>query len=133
MDDFKRSIFVSVRHPLLGVGLGNYILFSNTNHATHNSYTQVSSELGLIALVLYVLFQIAPLKELRKVALETSDTRRKSRYYYLAVGLEASLIGFMVASFFASVAFLWYVYFLVGYAVCLVRLYQASDENLLVS
>lgn len=133
IDDLKRSVFISVRHPLLGVGLGNYVLFSNTNHATHNSYTQVSSELGLAAMLIYVLFQIAPLKELRKVTRETSDTRRKSHYYYLAVGLEASLIGYMVASFFASVAFLWYVYFLVGYAVCLVRLYKASDENLLVS
>lgn len=132
-DDFKRSILISLRHPLLGVGLGNYILFSNSNHATHNSYSQVSSEIGFAAMVIYILFQIAALKELRNVSRETSGNRRKSHYYYLAVGLEASLIGFMVGSFFASVAFLWYVYFLVGYASCLVRLYRASDEHILVS
>ncbi|HEY6119602.1 MAG TPA: hypothetical protein VIV66_06575, partial [Pyrinomonadaceae bacterium] len=51
----------------------------------------------------------------------------KSRFHYLAIGLEASLIGYMVSSFFASVAFLWYVYYLIGYSVCLRRLYLASE------
>ena len=129
LDDLKRSLFISAHHPLLGVGMSNYILFSNSNHATHNAYTQVSSELGVIAMVIYVLFLIAPITRLRKIERETRDLRDEARYYYLAVGLEASLIGYMVASFFASVAFLWYVYFLVGYAVCLRRLYYASDKD----
>ncbi len=128
-DDLKRSLYVSIRHPLFGVGLENYVLYSNTNHASHNAYTQVSSELGAVAMIVYILFLISPLGALRKISRETSDSRRKSHYYYLAVGLEASLIGYMVASFFASVAFLWYVYFLVGYAICLRRLYYASDES----
>jgi hypothetical protein len=42
------------------------------------------------------------------------------------VGLQASLIGYMVSSFFASTAYLWYVYYLVGYAVCLRRMYEAE-------
>jgi hypothetical protein len=129
LDDLKRSLFISAHHPLLGVGMSNYILFSNSNHATHNAYTQVSSELGATAMVIYVLFLIAPITKLRKIERETHDLRHKSPYYYLAIGLEASLIGYMVASFFASVAFLWYAYFLVGYAVCLRRLYYVSGEN----
>jgi hypothetical protein len=32
----------------------------------------------------------------------------------------------MFSSFFASVAYLWYVYYLVGYAVCLRRIYEAE-------
>jgi len=131
LDDLKRSIFITLHHPLLGVGMENYILFSNSNHATHNSYTEVSSELGLIAFLLYVLFQIAPLRGLAKITRATSNSRRESHCYYLSVGLAASIIGYMVASFFASVSFLWYVYFLVGYAVCLRRLYEASDEHVL--
>ena len=129
LDDLKRSLFISAHHPLLGVGMSNYILFSNSNHATHNAYTQVSSELGATAMVIYVLFLIAPITKLRKIERETHDLRHKSPYYYLAIGLEASLMGYMVASFFASVAFLWYAYFLVGYAVCLRRLYYVSGED----
>ncbi len=35
----------------------------------------------------------------------------------------------MVASFFASVAYLWYIYYLVAYSVCLRRIYQAAIER----
>jgi putative inorganic carbon (HCO3(-)) transporter len=126
-DDLKRSIFIAVRHPLFGVGMGNYVLYSNKEHASHNAYTQVASELGLTAFVIYVLFQIAAIKDLRRITRETAAKGPNSRYHYLAIGLEASLVGYMVSSFFASVAFLWYVYYLVGYAVCLRRLHAASE------
>jgi hypothetical protein len=43
------------------------------------------------------------------------------------VGLEASLIAYMVASFFLSVAYTWYVFYLVGFAVSLRRIYE--DET----
>ena len=45
----------------------------------------------------------------------------QTRFYYLSIGLQASLVGFMVSSFFGAVAYQWYVYYLVGYAVCLHR------------
>jgi O-antigen ligase len=126
-DDLKRSLLVSARHPLFGIGIGNYMFRSNRGLATHNAYTQVSSELGITALVLYVLFIITPLKRLRVIEKRHFDPDVKTRYYYLAVCLQASLVGYMVSSFFASVAFLWYVYYLVGLAVCLIRLYEIEQ------
>jgi len=72
------------------------------------------------------LFLITPLKHLRRIGRETSGTRRTSGIFYMAAGLEASLFGYMVASFFLSVAYLWYVYYLVGYAICFRRIYEAS-------
>jgi O-antigen ligase len=129
-DDLKRSLFISLRHPLLGVGMDNYILYSNTDHATHNAYTQVSAEMGLAALAFYVMFIVAPFKRLRRIERETSVAARRSRFYYLAAGLQASLVGYMIASFFASVAYVWYIYYLVSYAVCLQRIYEASPEAL---
>ena len=80
----------------------------------------------MAALVFYVLFMITPIRRMKRVENETFGVKDKSRFYYLSIGLQASLIGYMVASFFASVAFLWYVYYIVGYAVCMSRLY--SDE-----
>jgi putative inorganic carbon (HCO3(-)) transporter len=128
-DELKRSIFIASRHPLLGVGMDNYILYSNTDHASHNAYTQVASELGIGAMIIYLLFQVLPLRELRRISRETFLSRRSSHFYYLAIGLEASLVGYMVSSFFGSVAFLWYGYYIVGYSVCFKRLYTASGEN----
>jgi len=126
-DDLKRSIVVALHHPLFGVGLNNYPLFSNHDLASHNAYTQVAAELGLPALVFYLLFMITPLKHLWEIERATSLNRKNSRFFYLTVGLEASLIGYMVSSFFASVAYLWYVYYLVAYAICLRRLYETQS------
>ncbi len=125
-----RSLYIAIRHPLLGIGMGNYAPeMSYRGLVTHNSYTQVAAEMGVAALVCYTMFIVTPLKKLGQIARETFETRRDSHYYYLAIGLQAALIGYMVCSFFASVAYLWYVYYLVAYAVCLRRLYESETGN----
>ena len=126
-DDLKRSLLVTARHPLFGIGIGNFMFRSNRALATHNSYTQVSSELGIPALILYVLFIITPFKRLRAIERRHATNNGKTRFYYLAVGMQASLVGYMVCSFFASVAFLWYVYYLVALGLCLARLYEIEQ------
>jgi hypothetical protein len=50
----------------------------------------------------------------------------------LTVGLQASLVAYMVSSFFLSVSFNWYVFYLVGYAVCLRRLYESETGKVVV-
>jgi hypothetical protein len=128
-----RSLYVAIRHPLLGIGMGNYSReMSYRGLVTHNSYTQVGAEMGMAALVCYTMFIVAPLRKLGQIGRETSKARSNSNYYYLAVGLQASLLGYMVCSFFASVAYLWYVYYLVGYAVCLRRLYESETGKAVV-
>lgn len=121
-----RSIIVSIYHPLLGVGMDNFHIVSLHEKVSHNAYTQVSAEMGMAALALYVLFMWSSLKRLRRIELETVESKKEERVHYMAVALQASLVGYMVCSFFASVAYLWYVYYLVGYALCLHRLYEAE-------
>jgi hypothetical protein len=128
-----RSLYVAIRHPLLGIGMGNYSReMSYRGLVTHNSYTQVGAEMGMAALVCYTMFIVGPLRKLGQIGRETSKARSNSNYYYLAVGLQASLLSYMVCSFFASVAYLWYVYYLVGYAVCLRRLYESETGKAVV-
>jgi putative inorganic carbon (HCO3(-)) transporter len=124
-----KSLVVAAANPLLGVGMNNFHILSIHEAVTHNAYTQVAAEMGLTALVLYVLFIITPIKKLRQIENETFTTRAGSRFYYLAVGLQASLFGYIVSSFFASVAYQWYVYYLVGYAVALRRIYAAAARD----
>ena len=122
--ELKRSIYLTLTHPIFGLGMDNFVVFSNTEHATHNAYTQVASEIGLPAAVVYVLFLIAAYKRLRRIG-HPKDFEKKHRLIpYLAIGLQASMIGYMVISFFASVAYLWYVYYLVAYGICVSRLYE---------
>jgi len=124
-----RSVLVMLRHPLLGVGMHNFHNVSIREQVSHNAYTQIGAEMGIVALIFYVLFMLASLKRMRQIERETFESRAQQRIYYLAVGLQASLIGYMVCSFFVSVAYLWYIYYLVGYALCLHRLYEAKGAG----
>jgi O-antigen ligase len=125
-----RSIKVAIANPVFGVGMGNFHIVSIGELVSHNAYTQVAAEMGLAAMVIYIMFILAPFKALRVMENETFEDRRASHFYYLAVGLQASLVAYMVSSFFASVAYQWYVYYLVGYSVCLRRLYKAEKKAL---
>jgi len=127
-----RSIYVALRHPLLGIGMGNYQPnMSYKGLVTHNSYTQVAAEMGMTALVLYTAFIVRPLRKLASIARETFADRKDSHFYYLALGLQASLLVYMVSSFFLSVAYAWNIYYLVGYAVCFRRIYESSTGKVL--
>lgn len=124
-----KSIKVALQHPLFGIGMGNFHIVSIHEHVSHNSYTQVAAEMGMAAAALYTLFIVTPLRRLWQIERETFNERRKSHFYYLTVGLQASLFAYMVSSFFASVAYQWYVYYLVAYAICLRRIYDIEHKE----
>lgn len=121
-----RSLNTALHNPVFGVGMGNFHIVSIRELVSHNAYTQVAAEMGLAALVFYFLFMWTPLRRLRVIERETFDARRDSNFYYLAIGLQGALVAYMVSSFFGSVAYQWYVYYLVGYAVALRRIYEAE-------
>jgi O-antigen ligase len=116
-------VVVALRYPITGVGMGNFYYRGAHDQVSHNAYTQVASEMGLAAFVIYVMFLVTPIRRLRRVERETFAEKGRARFYYLSIGLQASIVGYMVSSFFASVAHLWYVYYIVGYSLCLRRLY----------
>lgn len=125
----KRSILVALRYPLFGVGIGNFHHKSFQELGTHNAYTQVASETGIPAMIAYIIFLVHPLRKLRLMEREMYERNETSRFYYLAIGLQASLVGYMVSSFFAAVAYQWYIYYIVGYAIALRRVYYLEQEQ----
>jgi len=119
-----RSVWVAITSPFLGVGIGNLRIVLIHDQVSHNAYTQVGGDMGLIALGLYIALMIIPFRRLKAIESETANEEVHSRYYYLSVGLQASIVAYMVSSFFLSVAYEWYIYFLVAYAVSLRRIYS---------
>jgi O-antigen ligase len=124
----QRSILVTLRYPVFGVGIGNFHYKSFQELGTHNAYTQVSSEMGVVAMVVYMMFLIYPYRRLKEIEKATDGQKKDRFYYYLSIGLQAGLIGYMVASFFAAVAYQWYIYYLVGYAIAIRRIYLAHTQ-----
>lgn len=124
-----RSLLVTARNPW-GIGIGNFTIVGIRSHDTHNAFTQVSAELGLLGLAAYMIFIISPYRKLRAIERTLFDSKEHGWYYYLAIGLQASIIGYLVASFFASVAYNWFIYYLIAYAVAFRRTYMLEHGPL---
>jgi len=123
------SLLVTLRNPL-GIGLGNFPIVGDHNQQSHNAYTQVSSELGWLAFIAYLILLVSPYRKLGAVVRQLKVQGEFSWTYYLSIGVQASLAGYMTASFFGSVAYNWYLYFPVAFAVCLRRMHTIRSATL---
>jgi O-antigen ligase len=124
----KQSILVTLRNPM-GIGIGNFPVVGLRNLQTHNAFTQVSSELGWLAFAAYLILLISPIKKLNAIERRMFAAEDFSWIYYLSIGVQASIIGYMVSSFFGPIAYNWFVYYPIAYAVCLRRLYQLGETE----
>lgn len=126
---FWRSLAVTAQHPLFGVGPGNFVIVSGVWRVAHNSFTELSAEGGLPALILFILLFWRAFVNVRKTQLLA---RGQAEEILLAGALRASLGGFVVAALFASVEYLFFPYFLVAYTSALyaIAAKQASHEQL---
>jgi len=118
----ERSIVVTLRNPW-GIGIGNFPIVGIQNLVSHNAYTQVSAELGILGLILYLIFIISPFRKLGAIERTLAKREEFDWFYYLSIGLQASIVGYLVSSFFASVAYNWFIYYLIAYAVAFRRIY----------
>ena len=120
---FWRSIEVTKEHPLFGVGPGNFDQVSGQWHTTHNSFTLMSSEGGIPAVILYVLILWCGFRNLSAIK---RLARGKSESMLLARALFASLVGYVVGSTFLSVAYGFFPYILVAYTTALFSIARKS-------
>lgn len=119
----ERSIIVTLRNPW-GIGIGNFPIVGIRNLVSHNAYTQVSAELGLLGLLAYLVFMLSPFRKLGAIERTQFEKNETDWFFYLAIGLQASIVAYLIGSFFASVAYNWFIYYLIAYAVAFRRVYQ---------
>jgi putative inorganic carbon (hco3(-)) transporter len=131
---FWRSIHVTMEHPLFGIGAGNFDSISGNWHDPHNSYTQMSSEGGMPAFILYIVILWCGFENV------TAAKRRaggRPKLKVLADALRASMFGFMAGSYFGSDCYQFFPYFLIAYTTALLWIARKSAahfrEQLLVS
>src|SRR5208282_4132573 len=121
-----KSLVVTAQHPLFGVGAGNFQVVSGMWHETHNSYTQMSSEAGLPALILYLMILWRAFANVGQATQRASAGKEELLW---ARALRASLLGFVVGSAFGSVAYLFFPYFLVAYTSILASIVSPDDGS----
>jgi O-antigen ligase len=116
---WSRGIGYMMDNPVLGVGPGNFQTAEGTLspfaerqqygvgvrwNAPHNSFVQIGAELGFPGLALYIAVIASAFSALRRAG-------------DLSPALTASLLGFVVGSFFLSLAYSEMLYTLVALAV----------------
>lgn len=130
----RRSLELTYKHPLFGVGPGMFAVGEHEDarakglrkglwHATHNSYTEVSSETGLPGFVLYVTILIVGFRRISRLRrmLKPVDSPDWKPVRYAVTYLEASYIGLLTAAMFLSFAYQGLIFLLLGLIVALER------------
>jgi hypothetical protein len=134
----KASIEMTLRYPLTGVGMGNFAAARHGGtpgtfvswQVTHNSYTEVSSETGLVGFFFYMAAFVGCIRTCRQLSKFAAakvhpEWQTISR---LAFCLQTSLISYAVSSFFASVAYLQFFPTLAGLTLALAHSVQPQFE-----
>ncbi len=140
-DVMYRALNIAVHRPILGVGMSNFPRYSIHEMVAHNSYFEIAAELGLAGLIFYLIMIIAPLRSCQRIERQTKPAGdpegkvdrspaglRRREIYLLSVALQATLYVYLLCSFFASIQYLWFVYYPIAYVVGL-RTIKAIEES----
>jgi putative inorganic carbon (hco3(-)) transporter len=127
-----RAASVVINRPIVGVGMGNFHIYSIQEKAAHNAYLEIAAELGVMGLIAYLILIFAPLRSLRRIERQTSGRRSESEreMYCLSVCIQAAFIAYMVCSLFASIQYFWYLYYTAAYAVALRQIHAAEEKEM---
>lgn len=129
--ELKQAMVIALRHPIIGIGLGNYAFYSDHAIRAHNAYIEVAGELGVAGLIAYLILIFAPLRSLKRIEKETTGARdpRRREMRLLSAGVHAAIISYVVCAVFSSAQYQWYLFFVVGYALSLRRLHAMMAGN----
>jgi len=136
----KSSIKLTIRHPLFGVGPGMFPVAENAEAqaqgrrkgqwlGTHNSYTQVSSELGIPAFCFFVAVVVYSIKLPYQLYKRTRDDLRTQDIGWMALGLHYAQIVFAVTILFEHIAYMVMLPVFAGLVVGLMRTAEAEIEK----
>ena len=117
----KESIRLSLQHPLFGVGPGNFPAITESWRVAHNTYTELSAEGGIPALILFVLILGLAFRNVRRVR-KTIEYARNKEIQLFTSAMWAGLAAYVVGAAFASTEYQLFPYFMVAYTSVLYRL-----------
>jgi O-antigen ligase len=119
------SLKMTATHPIFGVGPGQFENVTQTWFLTHNTYTQLSSEVGIPGFILFVLVLRQVFRNLKGIQ-KTEAFRNDPQIHIFASALRASFAGYLVGAFFASYGYELFIYALVAFTGVL---YTACQEQ----
>ena len=129
-----QSLRITARHPVFGIGAGNFgdLMYKESrttraaafiNHATHNTYTQYSSENGLVAAFLFIFCLGVVIRAKWQTGL-MRDRDLPEKYRVAIHYTRLALIGIAVFGLSLSFAYKPVVYLFTAFMVSLLHLCQ---------
>ena len=126
-------MWLTLTHPVFGVGPGAFGVAQDELArsrgkekgswlGTHNSFTQISSEAGIPALILYLAVLIFSIRavSVRRIPAGTGDPVVEDMAE-LSVALRAALVAYAVSTLFSAVAYTMFLPTLAAFAVVFER------------
>lgn len=117
----EKSIVLALRHPLVGVGPGCFVLVDKGWVVAHNSYTELAAEAGVPALLLFLLALGAAFRNIRRVR-RSESYEGDAEFRLFTQALWAGLAAYLIGACFDSTEYNLYPYFMVGYTCAMVRI-----------
>src|SRR2546425_328582 len=132
--DMKATANLVVQNPIVGVGVGMNILALNEERGhysvpVHNVYLEYAVELGILGLVLFLMLLAGCMKSTMSVQARSAGVPALRELFYLAEGIQTSLIAFAVAALFHPVAYHFYFYYMAGLAIAVRAAYETESSN----
>jgi len=119
-----RSIQYTFDHPVFGLGLGNFQVASGTElgqpsawMGTHNTFTEISSEAGIPALLLFLGLIVVAMRNVGKARTLLIQDHESTELWLIARATKASLLSFAFGAFFAHLAYEYYCFYPLAVAV----------------
>ncbi|HEX3741133.1 MAG TPA: O-antigen ligase family protein [Terriglobales bacterium] len=119
----KLSLELTLTHPIFGIGPGDFASDTKMWYVTHNTYTQLSSEAGIPAIVLFLLILRQVFRNLRDIR-KTERFRSDPEVQLFTGALRASFAAYVFGAFFASYAYELFIYALIAFTAVLYRACQ---------
>jgi O-antigen ligase len=136
-EDERRTVLLdSVRYtmenPVFGLGLGNFSVARGNALGvpsawlgSHNSFTELSSEAGIPALILFVVLISCSIRSMWRLSHAAASSAENSDLNRMARATLVSLIAFVFGGFFAHIAYEYYLYYPIAIAVAVEHLSPA--------
>ena len=124
----KGGLKMFLDHPLVGVGIGNFIIHSVQYSGVfipsfaHNMFIHVAAEMGIFGILLFsslIWITWRSLRQVQRLAFRKND----SFFQHVSQGLEISLIGFCVGSLFLSQHFNKMLWIIIALTVSVKHIY----------
>jgi putative inorganic carbon (HCO3(-)) transporter len=131
---WKTGLKMIAQNPVIGIGIGCFpnehakLSEFHLQSAAHNAFLQITAELGIVGLLLFLGIIITSLIVGRRVKREVHAGRTDPDLLWLAAAVQASFVGYVTCAFFLSHAYSGIFSFCVAAAAILTARYRAHKR-----